>query len=140
MDKTAWSEDLRERPVGELFGRLSEELATLIRQEMALARAELTDAAKHMMAAGGLFGGSALLALGGVGALTACFVLNLSLILAPWLAAFIVAVTYLVMAVILVGLAKKKMAEMTPIASSDTVDTLKEDVKWAKSQVKSVKR
>jgi len=140
MDKPAWSEDLRQRPVRELFGRLSEELATLIRQEMALSRAEFTDAAKHICAASALFGGSALLALGGVGALTACFVLALSLVLAPWLAAFIVAVAYLVMAAILVGLAKKKMTEMTPIASSDTLDTLKEDVKWAKSQVKSVKR
>jgi hypothetical protein len=44
--------------VGELFGEISKDLSTLIRQEIALAKAETTESAKKAGAGAGMFGGA----------------------------------------------------------------------------------
>ena len=60
------------RSLGELFGKLSTETSTLIRQEMALARAELIEKGKEAGKGAGLFGGAGVVGLLAAGALTAC--------------------------------------------------------------------
>ena len=65
---------LREQPMGELFKQLSEDLSTLVRQELKLAQAEMTEKAKKAGIGAGLFGGAGIVGLLGLGTLTACMV------------------------------------------------------------------
>ena len=124
--------DLRERSVGELVKQLSNETSTLIRQEMALARAELSEQGKKAGAGAGMFGGAGLLGLGAFGALTACFILALDTAMDGWLAALIVAAVYAAIAGVLALQGRNKIKDATPPAPQ-TVETVKEDVQWAKT-------
>jgi hypothetical protein len=132
--------DLRERPLGELFGRLSEETSTLIRQEMALARAELTEKGKEAGKGAGLFGGAGAIGLLGAGAITAGIILLLDLAIAAWLAAIIVGLVYVGIAAVLGLQGRDRMQRATPPVPDQTVDTVKEDVEWAKTRARSAKR
>lgn len=130
-------EGLRDRPVGELLKRLSQDLALLVRQELDLARVELVEKSKTVGAGAGMLSGAAVAGLLALGALTAFFILALSLAMAPWLAALIVTIVYGAVAGVLALTGKKKIEEATPLVPQQTLDTVKEDVKWAKTQIKS---
>jgi Putative Actinobacterial Holin-X, holin superfamily III len=132
--------DLRERSIGELFGKLSNELSTLIRQEMELARAELTEKGKQAGKGAGLFGGAATVALLGAGAITAGIVLLLALLLPDWLAAIVVGLVYVGIAALLGLKGRDEIQQATPPVPEQTVDTVKEDVQWAKTRAQSAKR
>src|SRR5262249_22749747 len=82
---------LRDRPTGELVRSLSTQVSTLVRQELELAKVELTAKGKQAGIGAGMFGGAGLFALYGVGALIATAILVMDLIVAAWLAALIVA-------------------------------------------------
>jgi hypothetical protein len=127
--------DLRERSIGELFGKLSTELSTLIRQEMALARAELTEKGKEAGKGAGLFGGA-----GAVGLLGAGVILLLDLAIAGWLAAIIVGLIYVAIAAFLGLKGRDKIQAATPPVPEQTVETVKEDVEWAKTRAQSAQR
>ena len=75
------------RPLGELVQDLSRQTPTLIRQEMRLAQAELTEKGRHASKGAGVFGGAGLVALYGVGALVAAAIPGLATVLEPWIAA-----------------------------------------------------
>ncbi|HEX3101637.1 MAG TPA: phage holin family protein [Pyrinomonadaceae bacterium] len=123
-----------ERSVGELFTELATETGTLIRQEMALATAEMTGKVTRlgknagMVAAGGMVGFAAFLTL------LAAIVAGLSYFMPVWLSALIVAVVVGAVAFYLISssLAAIKRANLAP---NETVTTLKEDVQWLKNQV-----
>ncbi len=132
--------DLRERSIGELFSKLSNETSTLIRQEMALARAELTEKGKEAGKGAGLFGGAGAVGLLGAGALTAGIILLLDLAIAAWLAAIIVGLIYVAVAAFLGLKGRDKIQAATPPVPEQTVDTVKEDVEWAKTRAQSAKR
>ena len=132
--------ELRERSIGELFGKLSNEMSTLIRQEMALARAELTEKGKEAGKGAGLFGGAGAVGLLGAGALTAGIILLLDLAIAAWLAAIIVGLVYVVVAAVLGLKGRDRIQAATPPVPEQTVDTVKEDVEWAKTRAQSAKR
>jgi len=124
---------LREQPIGELFKQLSSETSTLIRQEMALARAELTEKGKKAGTGAGLLGGAGVAALLTLGSLTAFLILVLNEWMDAWLAALIVTVIWGVIAAVLALQGRNKVQEATPPAPQ-TVETLKEDVEWAKTR------
>lgn len=130
-------EGLRDRPLGELFKRLSQDLALLVRQELDLARVELVEKSKTVGAGAGMLSGAAIAGLLALGSLTAFAILALSLAMAPWLAALIVTIVYGAAAGVLALTGKKKIEEATPLVPQQTLDTVKEDVKWAKTQIKS---
>jgi hypothetical protein len=132
--------DLRERSIGELFSKLSTETSTLIRQEMALARAELTEKGKEAGKGAGLFGGAGAVGLLGAGALTAGIILLLDLAIAAWLAAIIVGLVYVAVAAFLGLKGRDRIQAATPPVPEQTVDTVKEDVEWAKTRAQSAKR
>lgn len=133
-------ETLRDRPAGELLKRLSQDLSLLIRQELDLARVELIEKSKVVGAGAGMFSGAAVAGMLALGAFTAFLILALSLAMAPWLAALIVTIVYAAVAGVLALTGKKKFEEATPLVLEQTVDTVKEDVKWAKTQIKSAGR
>jgi uncharacterized membrane protein YqjE len=124
--------DLRDESIGDLLKRLSQETSTLVRQEMALARAELTEKGKRAGIGAGLLGGASIAALLTLGTLTACFILVLSEWMDAWLAALILTVVWAVIAGVLALQGRTKVQEATPPVEQ-TVETLKEDVEWAKT-------
>ena len=132
--------ELRERSIGELFGKLSTETSTLIRQEMALARAELTEKGKEAGKGAGLFGGAGAVGLLGAGAITAGIILLLDLAIAAWLAAIIVGLVYVAVAAVLGLKGRDRIQAATPPVPEQTVDTVKEDVEWAKTRARSAPR
>jgi hypothetical protein len=116
--------DLRERPLGELLKQLSEQTTRLVRQELELAKAELTHKGRQAGAGAGLFGG---------------FILALNAVMPAWLAALIVAVVYAVIAFVLVKQGQARIKRATPPVPTQTIETVKEDVEWAKTQMRSDK-
>ena len=133
------TEDLRDRSMGELLRQLSQETTQLVHQELELAKAELQQKGKQAGAGAGMFGGAGALGLAALGALTACFILALNAIMPAWLAALIVAVVYGIIAFVLVKRGQAKLKQATPPVPEQTIETVKEDVEWAKTQMRSEK-
>jgi uncharacterized membrane protein YqjE len=125
---------------GELLKRFSQDASTLIRQELDLAKAELTEKGKQAGKGAGMFGGAGLFGLGAFGALTAFLILVLAEAMDAWLAALIVTVLWGAIAAVLALQGKHKVEEATPPKPEQTIETLKEDVEWAKRQPESVKK
>jgi hypothetical protein len=125
--------DLRERPIGELLKQLSEETSTLVKQELALARAELEAQGKRAGMGAGMLGGAGVAGLLTLGALTATLIALLDTAMATWVAALIVTVVWAAIAGVLALQGRNKIKEATPPAPQ-TVETVKEDVRWAKTR------
>jgi uncharacterized membrane protein YqjE len=132
--------DLRERPFGELLKQLSEETTRLVHQEIELAKAELTQKGKQAGMGAGLFGGAGAIGFLALAALTTCFILALDAAMPAWLAALIVAVVYGVIAAVLAMQGRKKIKQAVPPVPEQTIETVKEDVEWVKTQTPSVKK
>ncbi len=133
-------DDLRDRPIGELLKELSHETATLVHQEMELAKAELSQKGNKARAGAGALGAAAVVGLAAVGSLTACFILALAGAVPAWLSALIVTAVYAVIAAVLGQIGKDKLQKATPPVPQQTVESVKEDVQWAKTQVRSARR
>jgi uncharacterized membrane protein YqjE len=131
------SDDLRDRSLGELLKQLSQETTQLVHQELELAKAELQHKGKQAGAGAGMFGGAGALGLAALGALTACLILALDTVMPAWLAALIVAVVYGIVAFVLVKQGQAKIKQATPPVPEQTIETVKEDVEWARTQMRS---
>jgi len=133
-------EDLREQPVGGLVKQLSEQTSTLVRQEIKLAQAELTERGKAAGAGARLLGGGGLIGLLAAGAFTAFLILLLSEAMDAWVAALIVAIVYGAAAAVLALSGRDRIREGMPPAPEQTVESVKEDVRWAKTRATSARR
>jgi uncharacterized membrane protein YqjE len=131
---------LREQPLGELFKQLSNDMSTLVRQELKLAQAEMTEKGKKAGIGAGLVGGGGVLGLLALGSLTACLVAALATAMDVWLAALIVTVVYGALAAGLALIGKNRVSEAAPPMPEQTVETVKEDVQWAKTQLPSERK
>jgi predicted lipid-binding transport protein (Tim44 family) len=132
--------DLRERPIGELLKQLSQETTTLVKQELDLAKAEVAQKGQQAGKGVGMFGGAGVMGLLALGALTAFFIMLLDGAVANWLAALIVAVVYGAIAGVLALQGRNKVKEASPPIPEQTVETVKEDVQWAKTRTQSARR
>jgi uncharacterized membrane protein YqjE len=132
-------EDARERGIGELVKDLADQTSTLVRQEIKLAQAEVTQRGKVAGRGVGMLGGAAVFALLALGALTALLIIALDSVLALWLAALIVTLLWAAVAAGL-GLSGKKALQASTPPAPQTVETVKEDIQWAKTQTGSAKR
>jgi uncharacterized protein YacL len=133
------TEDLRERPIGDLVKQLADQTSTLVRKEIDLAKAEVTQQGKEAGKGVGLLVGGAVVALLGAGTLVAFLVMLLDGAIPNWLAALIVAVVLLALAAGLALAGRNRLRRATPPAQQ-TVETVKEDVQWAKTQTRSAQR
>lgn len=131
--------DLREEPIGELLKRLSSETTTLVKMELDLAKAEMTQKGKEAGTGAGLLSGGAVAGLMALGSLTAFLILLLDGALANWLAALLVTLLWTAVAGVLALQGKEKLQEAAPPAPEQTIDTVKEDVQWAKTQKPSAR-
>ena len=115
-------------PLGALVQRLSEQIPDLVRSEMRLAQAELTQKGKRAGLGIGMFSVAGLLALFGLATLIATAVIALSLVVPAWAAGLIVAAVLLVAAAG-AGLAgKKEVDAATPPAPEKTIANVREDI------------
>ena len=126
-----------DRPIGELLRELGDEISTLVRQEIALAKAEITEKTKPAVASAGMFGGTALLGLGAFGALTAFLIAAIAVWTPVWASALIVTALYGAAAFVLAQTGKKKLHEAAPLIPEQTAQTVKEDIEWAKTRARS---
>jgi MFS family permease len=123
-----------EASLAELIKQLSEQSSRLARQEVELAKAELAVKGKRAGIGAGAFG------FYGFGALTAAAILALSLAVAGWLAALIIAVVYAAIAGILALQGKHKVQQATPPLPEEATESVKEDVQWAKSRAQHARQ
>lgn len=129
-----------EQEVGQLLKQLSDQTRRLAQQEIALAKAELAVKTKTAGIAGGLFGAAGLLGLFALITLTAALVLVLATAVAAWLAALIVTALYLVTAAGLGLLGRARMTQATPLAPTQAIKSVKEDIAWLKNRAKYARR
>lgn len=131
--------DATDASLGDLFRQLAQDSATLIRQEVALAKAELRDNAKT--AAGDLSMVAVGVAIAATGALvlTAFLVILLGeLLVNYWLAALLVGLVYLLLGG---GLAWSKLNRLraADLRPEHTIDTLKEDKQWIQDEIREAR-
>ena len=121
-----------EMSLGQLFGELTEELTTLFRQEMQLARTEASQEATRMGRVAGMFGTAGIAALLCLSMLSMALAWLLDQAMNRALAFAIVGVAWAIAAAVLIARARReaKTIEVLPV----TKQTLKEDVEWAKAQ------
>jgi uncharacterized membrane protein YqjE len=121
---------------GELVSRMAEQVSTLVRDELALAREEMVQKGKRAGMGAGLLGAAGVLALYGVGVLFVTAVLLLDLVWPAWVAALVVtAVTFSIAAVFaLVG--KKQVAQAVPPLPTRAVRSANADVDAVKDAIR----
>jgi uncharacterized membrane protein YqjE len=133
----AGSADPRDHSIGELVKDLATETSTLVRQEIDLAKAEMTERGKRAGKGAGMLGAAALVGLLAAGALTACFIAALDKAMATWLAALVVTVVLGAIAAALAMTGRKQIQEAAPPVPEQAIDSVKEDVQWAKTRTRS---
>jgi Putative Actinobacterial Holin-X, holin superfamily III len=124
----------------ELVKQLSEQTSRLVRQEVELAKTELTIKGKRVGIGAGMFGGAGLVGLYAVGALVAAAIAALATAMATWLAALIVGVMLAAVAGVVALTGKKKVQEAMPPVPEDSVESVKEDVQWTKTRAQQGRR
>ena len=129
-----------DQSISELVQRASEQVSTLVRDEIALAKAELTEKGKRAGIGVGLFSGGGVLALYGTGALIATLIIVLSEWMPLWLAALIVAVVLFLVAGVLALLGKKQLTKAVPPEPQAAIESVKADVDEVKQAVRERSR
>jgi membrane protein len=133
-EETVARHEAADQPVGELVQQLSQQTATLVRKEIRLAQLELQEKGKHAGIGAGMFGGSGLVALYGLGVLIAAAVLGLSTAVDGWLAALIVAVVLFAVAGVLALTGKKQVEQATPPKPEAAMDSVQADIDEVKER------
>jgi hypothetical protein len=130
----------REKPIGELLGDLGDQLTTLIRQELALARAELAQKGREAGMGLGLIGAAAVIGLAALGSFTTFLIVIIAKALPLWGAALLVAGVMAAVAGLLALRGRDRLNRGAPPVPEQTLDTVKEDVAWAKTRAQSGRR
>ena len=112
----------QEHSTGELVKMMSEQVSVLIRDELKLAKLEMTSKGKQAALGAGMFGASGVVAVYGVGCLLACAIIALAGALAAWLAALI---------------GKARLQKATPPVPERTVASVKADVDEIRHDIKN---
>jgi uncharacterized membrane protein YqjE len=118
----------------ELVRQAAEQISRLVRDELTLAKAEMSEKGKKAGMGAGLFGGGGLVALYGVAALLAAVILALAEAMPGWLAALIVAVAMFAAAAVLALLGRKQVRQATPPVPQETVQSVKADIDEVKER------
>jgi uncharacterized membrane protein YqjE len=123
------------RSLGELFSTLASQTSTLVRQEVDLAKTELTQKATRASREAGMIGLGGALALGGYLALVATLIIVLDLFMPLWAAALVVGLVLAGIGYAIIQQGLKGLRRVDP-APRQTIATIKDDIAWAKEQTK----
>ena len=126
--------------LADLARQLSNQTTELVRHEVELAKAELRVKGKRAGAGAGMFGGAGALGLYALGALTAAIIAGIAEALPVWASALIVAALYGAIAGILALRGKKKVQQATPPLPEQTVQSVKEDVRYTKQRAQEARQ
>jgi uncharacterized membrane protein YqjE len=127
-------QDLREQSTGDLVKALAQQVSTLVRQEMELAKAEMGEKGKKAGLGLGMFGGAGVAGLLALGSLSAFLILVLAEAIPGWAAALIVTAIWAVAAGVLALQGREKVKEVGKPVPEKTAESVKEDVEWLKGQ------
>ncbi|MFD6967940.1 phage holin family protein [Streptomyces sp. NPDC059979] len=114
--------------VSVLVSRASQQISELVREEMQLARAEMTQKGKRFGKGGGLFGAAGLIGILAAQALTATFIAALALILPVWASALIVTAVLAVVAAVTALAGKKQIAKAGVPLPEKAIDSVRADL------------
>lgn len=126
-----------ERTTAELVRMASEQVSRLVRDELKLAQAELSEKGRHVGAGAGLFGAAGLIALYGVAGLLTTAVLLLAYVMPAWVATLIVAGFLLIVATVAALVGKRQVRRATPVVPEDSVRSVKADMATVTSAVRN---
>jgi hypothetical protein len=129
-----------EQSTAELVQTASEQISRLVKDEIALAKAELAEKGKHAGIGIGLFGAGGVFVFYGVGATIATLIIVFDLFLPLWLAALIWTVVLFLAAGILALFGKNQVTKAVPPEPQATIESLKLDVDEVKQAVKERSR
>lgn len=118
----------------ELVRDAAEQISRLVRDELALAKAEMTEKGKRAGVGAGLFGGGGLVALYGFAGLLTTVVLALAEGMPAWLAALIVTVLLFAVAAVLALLGRRQVQQATPPVPEQAIGSVKEDITQVKER------
>ena len=124
-----------DQSLGDLFGTLTSDLSELVRSEMELARVEIRAEAAKAGRAAGMLGAGGLIAYLGLGLLAMAAAWGLAEVIDAGWAFLIVGVVIAAIGAVLVMKGRDQLREVRPVPE-ETVETLKEDARWARAQVK----
>jgi uncharacterized membrane protein YqjE len=122
-----------DKSLGDLVGELTKEFSELVSSHIALAKAEMRQDAKDAGKAGGMLGGAGAAALIALLMLSAAAAWGLAEVMEPGWAFLIVGALWLIVAAVLALSGKKELDDMNP-GPRKTMDELKEDKQWLKTQ------
>jgi uncharacterized membrane protein YqjE len=131
-DESQRSEQVGQTSVGELIGNISDDLSTLFRQEVELAKAELKQEASKAGKAAGMLGVAGFAGYLTVVLLSFALVFALANVMDAGWAALIVAVLWAIIGAVLFVAGRNKLKTVDAVPHR-TVDTLKEDAQWLKN-------
>ena len=126
--------------VAELVNNLTEQASRLARQEVELAKAELTLKGKRAGLGAGMFGGAGLFGFYALGALVTAAILGLTHAVTPWLAALIVAGVLGLIASVVALMGARKVSQAVPPIPEQTVETVREDLEYTKAKAQAGRR
>jgi MFS family permease len=129
-----------ERSLADLARQLSDQTTELVRHEVELAKSELRVKGKRAGIGAGMFGGAGALGIYALGALTAAIIAGIAEALPVWASALIVAALYGAIAGILALRGKKKVQQATPPLPEQTVQSVKEDVRYTKQRAQEARQ
>lgn len=122
-----------QRSLGEIVGDVAQDLSTLIKQEMDLAKVEIKEEVTKAGKGAGLLGGAGLAAHMVLLFLSLTIVFGLDAVLPLWLAALIVTLAWGLAAAVLAVTGRSALKQSNPQLPK-TQQTLKEDAAWARAQ------
>ena len=124
-----------QQPVGQLVSQLSEQMSTLVRDELTLARMEMVEKGKRAGAGAGVLGGAGVIALYGLGALFVTIGALLALVLPVWAAALIVTAVLFAVAGIAALIGKGQVRKAMPPEPEAALASGKRDVEAVKTAI-----
>jgi uncharacterized membrane protein YqjE len=121
---------------GELVRRLADDVSRLVRDELRLARLEMTQKGKRVGVGAGLLGGAGVVALLGGAALVAAAIVALALVLPWWASALIIGGVLLVVAGLLALMGRQQMSYATPPTPDQAIQSLRTDLDVMRESVR----
>lgn len=123
------------RSLGEIVQDVLRDIQEVMRSELRLARTEMADKARQTGKAAGMLGGAAVVGLMALACLVVAAVAALALAMPVWLAALIVGLLLGIAGGVAYAAGRAKLRRVTPVPEQ-TVQTLKDDVEWARQRTK----